>query len=79
MLGLSADEYKQLLMSVGTHRGVRPITPVQVAALFKRAADAGSTPAASAEATHVSASMVSRFLKLLELSPDIQHLVDWGQ
>ncbi|MHB1789575.1 MAG: hypothetical protein ACYCVN_09000 [Acidimicrobiales bacterium] len=66
-------------MSVGTHRGARPLTPVQAAALFKQAADAGSTPAASAEATHVSASMVSRFLKLMELAPDIQHLVDWGQ
>lgn len=79
MLGLSADEYKQLIMSVGTHRGARPLTPVQAATLFKQAADAGSTPTVSAEATHVSASMVSRFLKMTELAPDIQHLVDWGQ
>lgn len=79
MLGLSADEYKQLLMSVGTHRGERPLTPVQAATLFKQAADSGSTAAASAQATHLSASMVSRFLRLIELAPDIQHLVDWGQ
>lgn len=78
MLGLSPDEYKQLILSVGTHRDERPLTPVQAATLFKQAADAGSTPTASAEATHVSASMVSRFLRLMELAPDIQHLVDWG-
>src|SRR5688500_16600344 len=79
MLGLSANEYQQLIMSVGTHRGSRPLTPSQAAALFKKAADAGSTASVSAEATHLSSSMVGRFLRLTDLAPDIQHLVDWGQ
>ena len=79
MLGLSAEEYRRLILSVGTHRDARPLTPVQAAGLFEQARRAGSTPHLSAEATHLSPSTVNRFLKLLTLAPEIQHLVDWGQ
>jgi hypothetical protein len=78
--GLSPAEHKGLLLSVGTHRGKRPLSPVEVAMLFKRAADAGASLRDLAELVHFDGTtMVSRFLRLLELNPEIQHLIDWGQ
>lgn len=78
MIGLTPDENRQLLLSVGTHRGERALTPVEVATLFRRSIDSGGTITQCAEGTHVSTSIVSRFLKLLDLKPEVQHLVDWG-
>jgi hypothetical protein len=78
--GLSPEEQKLLLLSVGSHRTNRPYSPVEVAQRFQKAIAAGTSLKECSEAVHFDGtSMVSRFLRLLRLRPEIQHLADWGQ
>lgn len=80
LVGLSADEYKKLLLSVGTHRGKRPLSPVEAAALLRKATSAGASLSECAKAVQLEGpTWVSRFLKLLDLPQDVQHLIDWGR
>lgn len=74
---LSTDEYAQLVASVGTHRGQRHLLPYQCAALFQKALD-GDTIAKVAEATMLSASQISKFTNLNDLSSEIRKLVRFG-
>lgn len=67
-------------MSVGTHALTRHYTPIEVGRTLDKAIRAGASLSQCADALELgSTSMVSRFLCLLKLGPDIQHLVDWGQ
>jgi hypothetical protein len=69
-----------MLLSVGPRGGTRPLSPVEVGSLFKKAEDAGASLQELAEGVHLDGtSMVSRFLRLLELDPQIQHVIDWGE
>lgn len=78
--GLTADEYKKLILSVGTHRGKRLISPVEAAVLFEKAQAAGASLAACAKAVHLEGpTWIGRFLNLLKLPEDVRHLVDWGR
>lgn len=78
--GLTADEYKKLILSVGTHRGKRLISPVEAALLFDKAKRAGASPADCAKAVQLEGpTWVGRFLNLLALPEDVRHLVDWGR
>lgn len=76
---LSNDERRMLLLSVGTHKGRRPLSPVEVAVLFAKAMAAGSTLADCATAANLEGTTwVGRFLRLLKLPDTVTHLVDWG-
>ena len=78
--GLSADEEKELILSVGTHRSGRRLSPVEVAVLFQRMTSNGAGLKECADLVQFEGTtMVGRFLKLLQLEPELQHLVDWGQ
>ena len=80
MLGLSPETRKAMLLSVGSHREVRSLSPVEVAQALGASMEAGSSLRELAAALHLEGtSMVSRFVRLLNLSPEIQHLVDWGE
>ena len=76
---LTPEERKALILSVGTHRGVRPLSPVEVAELLLKLSKAGATPAACAEALRIGATQITRFLSLLGISEEAQHLIDWGR
>jgi hypothetical protein len=68
-------------MSVGygTHKGGRPLSPVEVGNLFQRALDAGaSLEDCAKEVKFRGTTQVSRFLAVRRLPPSILHLVDWG-
>lgn len=79
MKGLSPEQQKQLILSVGSHLRSRPLTPVEVGLLLQDSLRSGSTPDELAEALHLDGpSMISRFVRLLSLSIEIQHLIDWG-
>ena len=78
MKGLTPEEHKALLRSVGTHRGDRLLSPLEVGRLLKKAVAAGSTRKECAEGLHLGQSQVATFLKLPDLAPDIQHLAGWG-
>lgn len=78
--GLTPDEYKVLLQSVGTGGIRRNAAPLEVATLMEKARKAGETPSGLAQALHLDGpTMVSRFLRLLALNPHVHHLVHWGK
>ena len=76
--GLIPEEAQNLILSVGVQSPTRRITPVEVAVLLEKSIDAGASPKICASVCDVSTSMISRFRRLLRLSPSVRHLVDWG-
>ena len=79
MNGLTEDEHKALLRSVGTHRRYRPLSPLEVGLLLKRAIQAGSTREQCSEQLNLGRTIVASFIKLPNLAPEIQHLAAWGR
>jgi hypothetical protein len=78
--GLSVDVQKKLLLSVGSHRATRQLTPVEVAEAVQTSLDAGSTLQEIAEFLQLEGtSVLTKFVRLLRLSPNVRHLVDWGR
>ena len=77
---LDPTELRELQLSVGTHRGLRPLTPVEVAGRYAVALESGASKADCAQETQLAdPTMVERFLILRELPPELQHLIDWGK
>ena len=79
MKGLSAFELRQLILSVGTHKSERPLSPVEVATLIQRALDTGETRKTIADRLLLdNSSIIGRFIRLLSLPTQVQHLIGWG-
>ena len=81
LASLSSLELGRLRLSVGYggHKRGRPMAPMEVAALIRRAIDQGESLAQCASAMQLSGTgHVGRFLRILNLPEDIRHLVDWG-
>jgi hypothetical protein len=80
MRGLSAEEYKYLLLSVGTHKGKRHLSPLEVAEKLNESIKSGASYKEIAGAIQLDGTtMITRFIRLLDLHPDIKHLVNWGR
>jgi hypothetical protein len=80
MRGLTNNEFDETLLSIGSHKVARPLSPVEVGKNCEKAVRAGETKRRIAtEFGLKGTSMIDRFLKLIELDPDILHLVDWGE
>jgi len=78
--GLTIDEAKDLVLSIGTHFGKRRLSPIEVAKLFRKALASGASTKMCAQAVGLTGpSMISRFIQLLKLGPKISYMVDWGQ
>ena len=77
MIGISDLEYQRLLLSVGTHRSVRPLSPFEVAKLLGKAITAGATKTQCAQDLGVGLTQISVFLNLLRIAPQVGHLADW--
>jgi hypothetical protein len=77
---LTTFELGRLRMSVGygTHKKGRPFSPIEVGKLICRAKDAGVSTGDCAKAINIDKSGVGRFLRILDLPEDLQHLVSWG-
>lgn len=79
MRGLSSYELRQLILSVGTHKSERPLSPVEVAQLMQKAVDAGENrKEIAARLLLEDSSIIGRFIRLLWLPPDVQQLIGWG-
>lgn len=79
--GLSAMELGRLRMSVGygTHKKGRPLSPIEVGLILRSARDAGFSLRDCATAVNLKGTgHIGRFLRVLNLPHDLQHLVDWG-
>lgn len=77
---LSTLELGRLRMSVGygTHKKGRPLSPIEVAKLIRRAYDAGVSLEDCARTINLDKSGINRFLNILNLPEELQHLVSWG-
>ena len=81
LAGLSPLELGRLRMSVGygTHKRGRPLSPVEVGSLLRKALDEGVSLGDCADAIQLEGTgHIGRFLRILELPDDLQHLIDWG-
>ena len=67
-------------MSVGygTHKKGRPLSPVEVGKLIRQAKEAGVSTEDCAKAINLDKTGIGRFLRLLDLPENVQHLVSWG-
>lgn len=77
--GISKLEFGRLHMSIGygTHKKGRPLSPVEVGMLLCRARKAGASLQDCAHALN-GTSHLGRFLRILDLAPDLLHLIGWG-
>ena len=77
---LSALELGRLQMSVGygTHKKGRPLSPIEVGKLIRRVKESGVSTEDCAKAINLDKSGIGRFLRILDLPEDVQHLVSWG-
>src|SRR5687767_2612557 len=76
---LSERERQRLLLSVGTHRGQRPLSPVEVANLYAKMINAGASLSDCARASNLEGpTWVTRFLQLLKLPESVRHLIVFG-
>ena len=80
LAGLSTLELRCLRMSVGygTHKKGRLYSPIEVGLLFRKARDSGASIRDCATEAGIDETGVGRFLRILDLPHDLQHLVDWG-
>lgn len=78
MKGLSAEEKRDLIISVGTHRGQRKLQPVLVASLIQKSLNAGTTLDEVSKEITLSKRVIQKFLSLLYLPSDVLSLVGWG-
>jgi len=77
MRGISAEELRDLILSVGTHKQERILSPVEVAELLEKAINAGATIQEISKEILLNPTMTTRLHRLLNLAPEIQHLVGW--
>ncbi len=81
LAGLNAMDLGRLRMSVGYGRQKkgRPLSPVEVGLLLRKARDEGTSLEDCAEAVRLDGTgHIGRFLRILKLPEDVRHLVDWG-
>ena len=68
-------------MSVGygTHKKGRPLSPIEVGLLLRKARLSGVSLAECAKAIQLKGTgHIGRFLRIVDLPSDLQHLIDWG-
>lgn len=71
---------QNLILSVGTHRKKRILTPIEVAEAIVQLRDSGMSTDDIRELLMLKDNtVIFNFERLLKLSPEIQHLIDWGQ
>jgi len=79
ILRLSPEVQRDLILSVGTHRGDRRLSPIEVAEAMEAAINAGTSVQQLASVLLLEDStMITRFRRLLRLTSAIKHLVGWG-
>ena len=81
LAGLSALDLGRLRLSVGygTHKIGRPLSPIEVGSFIQKACSEGVSLDECAQAIQLDGiGHIRRFLHILKLPEDIQHMVDWG-
>jgi hypothetical protein len=77
--GLTSDEERDVILSVGTHQRERRLSPTEVAELFAKALAGGATRTELADACQLTGgTWIGRFLRLNSLPADVRHIIGWG-
>lgn len=76
MFGLSQDELTDLVLSVGTRKATRRLSPMEVVRLIERALQV-TTRKRLAKHLHIDTAIVARFVRLLRLPKEYQYLLNW--
>ena len=78
--GLSELELGRIRVSVGYggHKKGRLLSPIEIGSIIRKACELGASIEDCAAAIKIGTSQVKRFLSILSIPHDIQHLVDWG-
>lgn len=76
--GISPQDQRDLILSVGVHQQERPLSPIQVAELLQNAINSDTAIKDLSNEVLLDATMIARFRRLVSLAPEIQHLVSWG-
>lgn len=79
MKGISAENQRDLILSVGMHQLERPLSPIEIGELIETAINSGTTKKEISEEIMLDPSMIDRFRRLQKLSPSMQHLVAWRE
>jgi len=77
MKGLSPEQKRDLIMSVGTHKSRRRLQPVEVAELVQKALDAGNSPEEVASGISLSTRVLKKFTSLLSLPSGVRAMIGW--
>ena len=77
MSDLTSAELRDLMLSVGTHRANRRLSPLEVARSIDKMLRSDSDRQRCAQRLRISLTQISSFLNLLLLEVQIQHLADW--
>ena len=77
---LSSDERRDIILSIGTHKKNRRLSPIQVAQLLNHLYQIQGIPLnqIAQELQLKNSSILRRFLSLLSLPSELQPLVRWG-
>ena len=76
---LSEEEWFNLRLTLGRHKKIRHLEPVEAAIYLKRAHDSGLSMKELEERARISIDMISKFLKLLEIkNPNIRDAIAWN-
>ncbi len=79
MKGISPENLRDLILTVGIHKKERLLSPIEAAVLINTALKAGTTTKEVSQIVLLSEDMVKRFNQLTKFPVEIQHLVDWGR
>lgn len=72
------DEYAKLLSSIGTHKGERPLPPLEVAKRIKLLRDECKSLNEVSERLSLDAKIIGQFLSLLSLPETVHGIIGWG-
>ena len=78
MKGLSPEEKRDLILSVGTHRSERRLQPVGVAGLIQKSLQAGGSLEEVSNEISLSLRVLGKFTSLLSLPSEVQLMIGWG-
>lgn len=78
MKGLSQDDKRNLILSVGTHKSFRRLTPIQVAQKIEVSLKSGESIDDLGREISLSRNVIRSFLSLLKLPETIQAIIGWG-
>ena len=75
---MNSDRLKQLVLSLGTHRTQRPLSPVEAGLRIAELSDELGSITKAAKVIHLDVTTARRFAALTKVTPEIRPLIGWG-